>query len=244
MKKVRLYIADMDEAFVAGVRDFASRGGKIETVGSSGNGNRALNDIIRLKPDVLITEVPLPGLDGIALLREIRRLTKPPAAIVCTAFYSNACMECARRNGVSFFLIKPVNPANLTELILECGRNLPLLPAPESERVDAAERRRAARAHLLLKRLGMPAKLSGCGYIVEAVARYHGEALLMKNLSRGLYAQLASRMDTTVSRVERSLRSAIAVAYERGDLRQRFPRRPSNKEFIEYMMRAVDEESE
>lgn len=244
MKKVRLYIADMDEAFVAGMRAFAGRKGDIEIIGSSVNGIRALNDIIRLTPDVLLTEVSLPGLDGIALLRESQRLRRPPAAIVCTGFYSLACMECARRHGASFFLCKPVEPDNLADLILECGRNRPPVSTPNANPEDDAERRRAATARAVLKRLGMPARLSGSSYIIEAVARHHGDATMMKNLSRGLYAQLASRMDTTVPRVERSLRSAIAVAYERGELRDRFPRRPSNKEFIEYMMRAVEEEGE
>lgn len=243
-QRIRLYIADMDEAFVAGVRGFAGRKGDIEIVGSSVNGIRALNDIIRLTPDVLLTDVSLPGLDGIALLRESQRLRKPPAVIVCTGFYSLACMECARRYGASFFLCKPVEAENLCDLVMECGGNRPTASAPKSIIEDDAERRRIAAARAVLKRIGMPARLSGSGYIVEAVARYHGDATLLKNLSRGLYAHLATRMDTTVPRVERSLRSAIAVAYERGELRDRFPRRPSNKEFIEYVMRAVDEESD
>lgn len=236
MKKVALYIADMDEAFVSRIRSAFNRQDAIEVVGSCSDGNRALKDIIRLAPDVLLTDISLPGLDGFALLREGRKLSKPPEVIVCTEFYSGACMECARRCGASFFLCKPIEPESLSALVLECGRNRPAIPMDGESR-----HRQTAAAHALLKRIGMPARLAGSAYVVEAVSHCRGDAALMKNLSRGLYAELAERMDTTVPRIERSLRNAIAVAYERGALREVFTCRPSNKEFIEYIMKAVDD---
>lgn len=244
MRKVTLYIADMDEAFVSRVYGAIVRHASIEIVGRNGNGAQSLKDVIRLSPDVLLVDIPLPGLDGIALLRECQRLKRPPSVVVCTSFYSPACMECARRYGAAFFLCKPIDPASLPELILECHRCKPPAQPMKSIEEDETARRRATVARSMLKHLGMPSNLSGSAYLVEAVVQLHNDALLMKNLSRGLYAELARRMNTTAARVERSLRSAIAVAYERGAMRERFHRRPSNKEFIEYMMRAVDEEEE
>ena len=106
MKKCRLYIADMDVQFISGVRRVVTRCQGIEIVGSSGNGRTALRDCLRLQPDVVISDIPLPELDGISLLHEFQRFGHAPAVIVCTRFYSNASMQCACRYGASFFLCK------------------------------------------------------------------------------------------------------------------------------------------
>ena len=246
MKKCRLYIADMDVQFISGVRRVVTRCQGIEIVGSSGNGRTALRDCLRLQPDVVISDIPLPELDGISLLHEFQRFGHAPAVIVCTHFYSNASMQCACRYGASFFLCKPIEMATLPELIQECSRSSrqSTTDIEKNALENETERARGAIVHKLLKDWGMSARLDGAAFFVEAAVHCHGDALLLKNLSKGLYAQLAQRMDTTVSRIERSMRSAIAIAYERGSLSQCFDHRPSNREFIEYLMDAVEQRSQ
>lgn len=243
MKKCRFYIADMDEPFVSRVRCAIDRCAGIELVGNTGNGRTALTEVLRLKPDVVMTDIPLPELDGITLLHELTRIKGAPAVIVCTSFYSDASMRCACRYGAAFFLCKPIELSALPGLILECGRSRPepILDVERQNRENEEERFRGAIVHRLLKELGMSARLDGAAYFLEAAVHCHGDELLMRNLSKGLYAQLAQRMDTTVARVERSMRSAIAIAYERGALRQRFPHRPTNREFIEYLMGVIEQ---
>ncbi len=243
MKKCRFYIADMDEHFVSVVRRVVARCPGIEVVGNSGNGRVAFADSLRLKPDVVMTDIPLPELDGISLLHEFQRVNHAPAVIVCTRFYSDAIMQCACRYGASFFLCKPIDISILPELILECGRSRPQsVLRPDEEALESdAERFRGAVVHRLLKEMGMSARLDGAAYFLEAAVHCHGDALLLRNLSKGLYARLAQRLGTTVPRIERSMRSAITIAYERGSLSRHFPRKPSNREFIEFMMNAVDE---
>lgn len=243
MKKCRFYIADMDAQFIVRVRRGISCCAGIEIVGSTGNGRTALSEILRLEPDVIMTELSLPGLDGITLLHELRRLRRPPAVIVCTRFYSEASMQCACRYGAAFFLCKPVETSTLPELILECGRSIPeaCRSIENADRDNDRERFRGAIIHALLKEIGMPARLDGAAYFLEAVVHCHDDALLFKNLSKGLYDRIAKRMDTAASRVERSMRTAIAIAYERGSLSRRFPHRPSNREFLEYLMSAVEQ---
>jgi len=243
MKKCRLYIADMDAQFISGIRRAVVRCQGIEIVGNSGNGRTALKDCLRLKLDVVILDIPLPEFDGISLLHEFQRLNRAPAVIVCTRFYSDATMQCACRYGASFFLCKPIEMTTLPELIQECGRSSrqSVVDTEKKDHPNDAERLRGSIVHKLLKDWGMSARLDGATYFIEAAVCCHGDVLLLKNLSKGLYAQLAQRMDTTVSRIERSMRSAIAIAYDRGTLSQCFDHRPSNREFIEYLMNAVDQ---
>ena len=150
-------------------------------------------------------------------------------------------MSCACKYGAAFFLCKPIDAQALLPLIAECGRAAKApATAPKPEEQAAAQGTRAAIARTLLKELGISSRLTASAYIIETAIHCQGDELLLKNLSHGLYAQLASRMDTAVSRVERSLRSAISIAYERGTLSQRFPRKPTNRQFIEFVLREVN----
>ena len=88
---------------------------------------------------------------------------------------------------------------------------------------------------------GHEKEFDGAAYCLEAAVYCHDDAMLLRNLSKGLYAQLAQRMGTTVSRIERSMRSAIGIAYDRGTLNRHFSHRPTNREFLEYLMNAVDQ---
>ena len=235
---ITLYIADMDPRFVRGVRMAFAPCRGVKIVGEASSGSRALDDLRRLRPDVLLTDIQLPELDGIALLREARRLRRPPSVIICTRFYSAASMEWAYRYGAAYFLCKPVDFARLPELVADCASSGVSQPMPDD--TGDARDHRAASVRALLTQFGISPRLNGSAYLVESVLKAREDELLLRNLSRGLYVELARQMDSTVSRVERSLRSAIDIAYERGSLKSRFPTRPSNKQFIEYLLRETD----
>ena len=242
MNKCRLYIADMDDSFVARIRRLIASSPGIEIAGNAGNGKVALQEIIRLSPDVVLSDIPLPELDGITLLMETQRLRLPPAVIICTRFYSEASMQCACRYGAAFFLCKPIELLTLPELIIACSRSRQTSDPIADNRLkdNQGQQSRANAARAFLKDIGMPAKLDGSAYFIEAAVHCHDNELLMRNLSRGLYLNLAQRMDSTVSRIERSMRNAIDMAFQRGNLREHFTRKPTNREFLEYLMRTVN----
>ncbi len=233
---VRLYIADMDAAFVRTIRKVIARSHAVEVVGEASNGAKALSDIQRLQPDVVLTDIPLPELDGIALLRETRRMRRAPSVIVCTRFYPAVCLDMCFRFGAAYFLCKPIDPERLPELVTACAGSRTVQPPAEDVPSDPG----GANVQALLAEMGISARLNGSAYLVKAVLWARENELLLRNLSHGLYLELATRMGTTVSRVERSVRSAITVAYERGSLRQRFPQKPTNRQFIEFLLRETE----
>ena len=240
MTRTRLYIADMDLSFVTRIRGAITSSAGIEIVGSAANGRRALRDVVRLAPDVLLTDIPLPEMDGFTLLKEVKRLRQPPQVIVCTRFYSDVSMQCACKYGAAFFLCKPVDLETMPSLIQECSRCAADLPPSSVSLPDAEENMRGAVMKDLLRKLGLSPRLNGSMYLLETALHLHSDSLLFRNLSHGLYAELARRMGSTVPRVERSLRNAINIAYERGTLSNIFPGRPTNKEFIGFVMREID----
>ena len=241
MKSVRCFVADMDSAFVRQVCRAVTDARGVEIIGACPNGLDALHQIAQLQPDVVLADIQLPELDGISLLSEVRRLRRVPAFIVCTRFYSEYSMECASRSGADFFLYKPVNLRRLPEIIRECHANSVLSRSGTGAGAQSDFDRDAAYLRHRLSELGILSRLSGGAYLAEAVLCIQQDGMLYRNLTRGLYAVIAERNGTTVSRVERAMRNAISIAYDRGSLSGVFAEKPTNKQFIAYLLRALEE---
>ena len=238
---IRLFIADTDAVHIGHVARSVSRCPDIHIIGTGGNGCHVLRQLSMTPADLLITEVQLPGLDGIMLLKDLQTLRQRPAAIVCTHFYSPVCVSRAWASGAAYFLYKPLDYNRLPEVIRECHRahlsattNATLAPAAGPGRT------RSERIHALLMECGMPAKLSGSLYLSVALQALDENPSLLKNLSKGLYAKVAERTHATPARVERALRNAIAIACERGDLNARFGHCPSNRELLMYLLEQLE----
>lgn len=243
MKTLRLLIIDSDQAFVWNVTSALSDAGKIQVIGSETNGVKGLDRIREVKPDVVLMDIQLPGMDGIALLKELQLMKRPPVTIICTRFYSEFCIVNAQQNGASYILYKPIDYVHLPDLIKACYQSVRSTPArpqentlKENARVDAAYRIR-----MLLFDMGMPPKFVGCMYLVESILLAHENRMLLGNLSKGLYAEMARRQNTHPCNIERSLRNVIATAYGRGSLSRWFDHRPTNKQFLMYLLNALDE---
>lgn len=237
---IRLFIADTDAVHIDRVAHSVSRCADIQIIGTGGNGSHVLRQLSLTPADLLITEVQLPGLDGIMLLRDLKTLRQRPAAIVCTHFYSPVCVSRAWANGAAYFLYKPLDYNRLPELIREC-RRAQLSAATDAELPPVTDgRSRSERIHALLTECGMPAKLTGSLYLSMALQALGDEPALIKNLSKGLYARVAERAHATPARVERALRNAIAVGCARGGLEGRFGHCPSNRELILDLMERLE----
>lgn len=240
--KIRLLIADSDLRFADLVSRFMKNFPDIEVIGTEQNGQDALRCIRNMHPDAVLFDLVLPGLDGIALLRSTIELKNAPAMICCTRFYSDVALEAMRTFGASYLLFKPVELQALHPAIVSCTelhRKMRRLERGFTDQ-NSADVRCTARIRNYLVSLGIPSKLIGCSYLVEAVRLAQSDATLTRNLSKGLYLEISRSMNTTPSRIERCIRNAISIAYQSSGLNGRMLTCPSNKEFINYVMRTID----
>ena len=246
MKKLRLYIADADSFHAAQVRKVLARYNQFEIIGASDDGCVALKQISTVMTDLVLLDLQLPGLDGLSLLKALHLLRHPPICVVCTRFYSDMTVSCALKNGAAFVLYKPIVYANLPDILLDCHRMTRLLSQPVNEASPSpfGTGGEVSRIRRRLSRLGIPAKLTGCQYITEAVKLLWDSPALIKNLNKGLYAEIAALLETSPSCVERSIRHAVGIGFQRGELRHRFPTKPSNKAFLEYLMDMEEDDME
>ena len=245
MEKLRLLIVDSDEQFAGLAGHYLSSFPDMEVLGWVRSGREALRRIRAELPDAVLFDLILPELDGISLLRSVMDLPSPPAMICCTRFYSEVAQEAARIYGASYLLFKPVELGALHPPIAACAQLHQSVRRSNRAAMDATAESglQFARIRNFLVSLGIPSKLIGCGYLAEAVRLASSDVSLTRNLSKGLYLEISRSMNTTPSRVERCIRNAISVAHQSGNFEGKLLTCPSNKEFINYVLRSMDPQS-
>ena len=233
--KVTVVLADANEEFRTMLRQRMEGTGEFHVAGSTENGDQALDLVRRLRPQLLVTDVVLPGLDGFGLLRQLNQLGQgAPRTIVVSSFCSRRTVAQAMEMGVYFFLPKPVNEESLLELMRQAA-------APEQEEAPFAPALEGM-VTAIIHEIGVPAHIKGYQYLREAIMIAVNDMDVINAVTKVLYPEVAKRFCTTPSRVERAIRHAIEVAWDRGDIEtlQKYfgytvnsaKGKPTNSEFI------------
>ena len=204
----KIYIADSEES--AGVIDYFKQNGNFEVVGSSSDGLKVVEDILELKPDVLIMEVVLSNLDGFAVLEKIRVLKdKMPKVFFVSNLSHSGFVTKAVQSGASYFMVKPVSPENLESRIVEVLNN--------SNQKDGTKQLDERISNIFIS-IGIPAHIKGYQFLREAVKLAVEEPEIIGSITKKLYPTIAERFETSSSKVERGMRHAIEVAWNRGKI--------------------------
>ena len=230
MKKITVCIADMDVGYRASLRKTLESSGSVEVVADAGDGLAALEAVETLHPQVLLTDTLLPGLDGLGLLRRIRG--KGTRTIVITSAVMDNTVQQARQAGAYAFLPKPADNKSLLEHITGAAAPPDEQSAPQLEGMVTA----------IIHEIGVPAHIKGYQYLREAIILTVENMDVINAVTKVLYPEVAKRFGTTPSRVERAIRHAIEVAWDRGDIEtlQKYfgytvnsaKGKPTNSEFI------------
>ncbi len=210
-------------------------------IGSTGDGQEALSDIVRLGPDIVLTDLWFPGLDLTALIREVKRQMKSaPQFLLVTGIADKRLLEEAFAAGVSNCMIKPFEYENLAEKIRFTLSRTATSTAAEPAHDPAAD----LEAHVtrIIHQVGIPAHIKGYRYLRHAIMMVVRDSRIINEVTKTLYPTIAREFDTTSSRVERAIRHAIEVAWDRGDVDvlnsffgytiQTTKGKPTNSEFI------------
>ena len=202
----KIYIADIDKdnllEYFKGKENF-------EVVGSSSDGEEVVNSVIKLQPDVLVMEVMLSKLDGFAVFEKIKVLKeKTPKVIFVSSLSHSGFVTKAIQMGASYFMIKPINAENLESRINEIlSNNL----SQENRQLDE-------KISNIFISIGIPAHIKGYQFLREAVKLAVEEPEIISSITKKLYPTIAERFETSSSKVERGMRHAIEVAWNRGKI--------------------------
>lgn len=180
------------------------------------DGSRLLQSIEKHQPQVVILDLALPSLDGFQVIRQTEKLhlQNPPAFIVLTSFTSNDVMRDAAQSGVSYFILKPFDVQAMCERIVQCAA--PCAEADKTGHIDPAKLE--VRITEVILDVGIPAHIKGYRYLRSAIMMAVNDISMMSGVTKILYPTIAEQYATTPSRVERAIRHAIEVAWDRGNI--------------------------
>ena len=233
--KITLVLADANEEFRMLLRDEIEETGEFAVIGTAGDGLSALRLVEERRPQLLLTDVLLPELDGFGLLDRMAALEHKPKTILLSALYRSEIVAQAMEKDIAFFMPKPCETGSLLERMRQAvGAD----ETGEEDELQSLQRQVTAVIH----EVGVPAHIKGYQYVREAIVIAVQDMEVINAVTKVLYPEVARRFSTTPSRVERAVRHAIEVAWDRGDLEtlQRYfgytvsntKGKPTNSEFI------------
>ncbi len=234
-----VFIADSAEDFCAGLSSALQRADGFQVVGTAADGEQAIRLILERRPDVLVLDLMLPKKDGIGVLKAIAGMDRKPITLATSAFMTEYVSSSAANLGVRYLMLKPCDMTALVERLEEIrgGESL-RYPMPRRSGKVSIE----SMVTGIIHEIGVPAHIKGYQYLREAIIIAVNDMDVINAITKVLYPQVAKTFQTTPSRVERAIRHAIEVAWDRGDLDtlQRFfgytvsntKGKPTNSEFI------------
>ena len=238
-KLTTVLIADSSEEFCTGLAAALGRGEGFQVVGTANDGEMALRAIQEKKPDILVLDLMLSKLDGLSILKSLSVLDRRPVTVATSGFVTEYVASAAASLGARYLMLKPCDLSSLVERIEEIrGGDAVRRPAPARSAPASIE----SLVTGIIHEIGVPAHIKGYQYLREAIIIAVNDMDVINAITKVLYPQVAKTFQTTPSRVERAIRHAIEVAWDRGDLDtlQRFfgytvsntKGKPTNSEFI------------
>ena len=232
-------IADNTEEFCASLTKALLRSDGFQVLGTANDGEQAVRMVTERKPDVLVLDMMLAKKDGIAVLKALSTLDKRPVVLATSGFITDYVASAAANLGVGYLMLKPCDMEALVERLKE------IRGAGKQRQISGAKAGQTSIETLvtnIIHEIGVPAHIKGYQYLREAIIIAVGDMDVINAITKVLYPQVAKTFQTTPSRVERAIRHAIEVAWDRGDLDtlQRFfgytvsntKGKPTNSEFI------------
>lgn len=240
-QKKRVLIADTDTDFVHGLRNHLENAG-YEVVRECNDGNTAVKYAGTLHPDALVLGLMLPGMDGAEVIANVRAVSnESPVFIIVTAVANPGMLGEALGAGADYCIMKPCEFSSVAAKMQKaftkklCARKPAaavetIVPDMETQVTD------------VIHQIGVPAHIKGYQYLRTAIMMTIENTDLINSITKELYPSVAKTYGTTSSRVERAIRHAIEVAWDRGDVDvinsyfgytvQSTRGKPTNSEFI------------
>ena len=236
MDKVRFLMSDTGAQITEACREALEQKG-VEVTVVEKDGNKVLQKMLAVRPQVVLLDAFMPGLDALAVKQRYNAAGERHTSFFVTgAFQSEEMVQELLDEGFAYYFVKPFDESVLAARVLKAasGQEKHLLhTSVDSDELTVTE---------ILHQIGVPAHIKGYQYLREAIMLAIDDMDVINSVTKVLYPEVARKFNTTPSRVERAIRHAIEVAWDRGDLEtlQKFfgytvsniKGKPTNSEFI------------
>ena len=231
-------LADNSEEFCSALSGALQRAGGFQVMGTANDGEQAIRMVTERRPQILVLDLMLAKQDGLSVLKAISAMDRKPVVLATSRFVTDYVASAAANLGVRYLMLKPCDMTALVERLEE-------IRGGESQRQPSVRHSATnieSMVTSIIHEIGVPAHIKGYQYLREAIIIAVNDMDVINAITKVLYPQVAKTFQTTPSRVERAIRHAIEVAWDRGDLDtlQRFfgytvsntKGKPTNSEFI------------
>jgi two-component system response regulator (stage 0 sporulation protein A) len=227
LQKIKVCLADDNRELVHLLEEYISNQDDMEVIGVAYNGKECLSLLEDKSPDVLILDIIMPHLDGLAVLEDMHDNSdvSKPNVIMLTAFGQEDVTTKAVDLGASYFILKPFDMENLTNQIRQISGKKSSFAKKSTSQVrnnggqkEYKTKSLDANITSIIHEIGVPAHIKGYMYLREAITMVYNDIELLGSITKVLYPDIAKKFNTTASRVERAIRHAIEVAWSRGNI--------------------------
>lgn len=236
MNNIRVLMIDDNKNLIEMVKEYFKDSNQIsiDLVANDGIEGIELIEKNQDKYDVILLDLIMPKKDGMYVLEEMKKRNIDKKVIVQTSYNSQDVIEEVSSYGVNYFILKPFELSDLHKRILNVF--------DQNKKINITNNNLQISITKVLHELGIPSHIKGYQYIREAVSIIYERPEIIGGITKELYPELAHKFDTTVSRVERAIRHAIEVSWNRGswDLMEEIfghsvdidKAKPTNSEFM------------
>ena len=215
MEKTRLLVIDDNKELVSLIKEYFSKHASIEVVMQAHDGVEGLNLIEKQsdKYDVIVLDLIMPNKDGISVLEYMKKKNIERKVIVLTSYNTPDIIRRVSELGANYYILKPFELLDLEKRILEVSEDNDY----EGKNINLYRNGLEKTTTKILHELGMPSHIKGYQYIRDGIMMLYEKPEVIGGITKELYPEVASKYDTTVSRVERAIRHAIEVSWNRGN---------------------------
>ena len=214
MKAQSVILLESNAAVLSQLKLALEESEEFSVVHAGDDGDIGIKEILSIKPDIVIVGMFLKGADGSAVIKTVKK-TWSDAKIIAVGISNDSLIEKAMEEGATYYLVKPFSITTAIERIREIAKN-----KKEEVKTSALNRNRPVTTDEKISEIfisiGIPPHIKGYGYLREGIKMTIENPYILNAVTKELYPSIAKKFSTTASKVERAIRHAIEVAWNRG----------------------------
>ena len=213
--KINILMIDDNINLIEMVKEYFKKSEEVNILFEAHDGEEGINEIEKNKDkiDLIILDLIMPNKDGIYVLNEMKKRNINKKVIVATSYNAAEVIREVSEYGVSYYILKPFDLSDLEKRIYDIIKK-----EKNNKNINFYTSNLQVSITKMLHELGIPSHIKGYQYIREAVNIIFENPSVIGGITKELYPELAKKFNTTASRVERAIRHAIEVSWNRGNL--------------------------
>ena len=214
MRKYSVIVLESNVAVLSQLKDALTASKEYEVLYAGDDGDEGLIQILNLKPDLIIVGMFLKGADGCGIIRTVKKMWSE-AKIIAMGIPNDSLIEKALAEGAIYYLSKPFSISSAMDTLADLRKNRsqesrnPSIPTKKATTLEE-------KISEIFIAIGIPPHIKGYSYLREGIKLTVEHPYIINTVTKELYPSIARTFDTTPSKVERAIRHAIAVAWNRG----------------------------